>query len=175
MIDLADFCAGPHDHRVAMRQPYRDGDHIVATDGHIMIVLDVVQREGIDYPDCAQLGLPSFHQLDRFGPGLQFWYDIADIELPPAVTCGACLGSGTVQDENDEDAECLDCHGSGELLAWVFVGGVALNTRYLRLIADLPDCEIAPASRHTPALFRFNGGHGWIMPVNVDPPAEAAA
>ena len=177
MIDLNAYCASRFDSRAAMRSPYRDGDHIVATDGRIMIALDVVERPGItdQYPTVAQTGLPSFHQLDRFEPG-PHWHRLADIELPAAVTCGLCLGTGVDLDmEHEGDYACLECYGVGELLAWLFIGGVALNTRYLRMIAGLPGCEIAPANRYAPAPFRFNGGHGWIMPVNVVQTDETAA
>ena len=104
MIDLNAYCASRFDSRAAMRSPYRDGDHIVATDRRIMIVIDTRDWTGIAdaYQHVTQAGLPSFHQLDRYAPG-PVWHRLADIELPSAVTCGLCSGSGIIELGNDEE------------------------------------------------------------------------
>jgi len=54
----------------------------------------------------------------------------------------------------------------------VELGGIPFGYRPLRLLHTLPGCEIGPISDATPALIRFDGGDGLLMPRRRQPNHE---
>ena len=122
------------------------------------------------------------------------WYDIPAVPPAPgpcpkchgvpAVKCEACDGDGAVEWEFEYDGrtydmeaacpvcegegteECSRCDGSGVLPEPpVDVGPALIMPCYLRLMARLPGCQIAPVDGWSPVLFRFIGGSGSVMPM----------
>lgn len=122
------------------------------------------------------------------------WYDVPDIPPGPetcpkchgarAVKCEACDGDGSVEWEfchggrtydmvadcpvcgGDGVEKCRRCNGSGVLPEpGVAVGPALIDPRYLRLMALLPGCRLAPVDGWSPVVFEFDGGGGAVMPV----------
>lgn len=103
----------------------------------------------------------------------------------PRDVCDACDGEGEVEWEFDHNCkthygtfecpickgdgppECKTCYGHGTILdsTPVKIGGVDFNSRYIKRMATLPNCEISPTNGSTPARIRFDGGDGLIMPM----------
>lgn len=88
-----------------------------------------------------------------------------------SYTCKECDGTGHQPGTPDTKLPCTGCHTTGRYLQTPIPVGLGhFQHRYLRLIATLPDCELAthrtnPA--HSPAIFRFTGGFGALMPTRV--------
>ncbi|NLF19190.1 MAG: hypothetical protein GX595_18325 [Lentisphaerae bacterium] len=72
--------------------------------------------------------------------------------------CPVCDGAGTV--------ECTECGGTGKGDdPAVEVGPALIRAEYLRLLARLPGCRLAPVDGRSVIVFRFAGGAGAVMPV----------
>ena len=128
------------------------------------------------------------------GPTGPTWYDVPEIPPGPApcpkchgvpaVKCEACDGDGIVEWEfehngrtYDMDAdcpvcggegaeECRRCNGYGVLPEpGVDVGPALIDPRYLRLMARLPGCRLAPVDGWSAVVFTFKGGIGAVMPI----------
>lgn len=103
----------------------------------------------------------------------------------PEVKCEACDGDGEVEWEFEYDGrtydsvedcpvcdgagtiECTECGGTGKGdEPAVEVGPALIHPRYLRLMARLPGCRLAPVDDWGPVVFEFDGGgRGAVMPV----------
>lgn len=80
--------------------------------------------------------------------------------------CEECGGDGLVYEQNGSiDLDCPICDGRKYKYTAHIIGGTLLQVRYLRMIAGLPDCELAVNDDpRLAAMFRFSGGRGWLMP-----------
>lgn len=107
MIDLQKFCATDTDPSPHMRKPSRCADGIVATNGRILICVPDDGRQA----EAAKESLAK--SFANFKAGLtdpsRFWVDATTIQLPPAVKCGHCHGTG-----HSYQVKCEDCDGEGE-------------------------------------------------------------
>ena len=128
------------------------------------------------------------------GPTGPTWHDIPAPPPAPGtcpkchgvsrVKCEACDGCGRVEWEfsyggraYDMDADCPVCEGEGSEECprcggqavlpepGIEVGRVLINPAYLRIMATLPGCQIAPVDGWNAAVFRFTGGSGAVMPI----------
>lgn len=96
--------------------------------------------------------------------------------LPSPPACPTCHGTG----ENEESGYrgvCCPCDGSGELPDLPFTytkagPGAYIANRYLRLIASLPNPQIA-TDWLSVCYFTFDGGDGVVMPMRVTENDEA--
>lgn len=104
-MDITRFCATSEDPRHYLATPFRDGDEVVATNGHIMVVIPGMPG---DYPAAPNnmIGMPA-----RFNAGTRsgFVTPISSVTLPERVVCPACDGKGHRFQER-----CSDCAGEGE-------------------------------------------------------------
>lgn len=86
--------------------------------------------------------------------------------------CAECNGKGSLGSETIKTV-CLFCDGFGEDGSWrgeeFVIGEAGFQARYMRLIALLPNVEIAPADRLAGSHFRFTGGRGMVMPMRAKP------
>ena len=109
-------------------------------------------------PRCH--GVPSVKCEACDGDGQVEWefshrgrsYDLVD-------DCPVCDGAGTV--------ECKHCGGMGKGdEPAVEVGPALIRACYLRLLASLPGCRLAPIDGWAPVVFEFDGGgRGAVMPM----------
>lgn len=166
----------------------RKHGHLWASNGHILACLpdDQTITAHEDCPVDFQGFLDGHAAATGYRP-------IASIHIPEPDPCFACAGhcwghecdtcpNKTASCDDgcdgfssaaDGPVHCHVCDGTGEdpYQAQEIGGGVYLAVRYLRLIATLPDAEIAEFQigadpKNTPVYFRFDGGWGAVMPIN---------
>ena len=105
MIDITQFCSGK-DPRDFMMKPWRSGNWIVASNGHVIVL---VPDEGGEYaaePEVMEGKIAKF-EAEYLG-GIE-WLDVSSITLPDPVKCTDCSGSGYLY-----VMDCLECDGEGE-------------------------------------------------------------
>jgi hypothetical protein len=82
--------------------------------------------------------------------------------------CQECKGEGRIKTSEKsvgaKKESCWRCDGTGRGFASASVEGVLLQTKYLELIKALPGCVISTSGFSAPAVFRFEGGFGLLMP-----------
>jgi len=120
-------------------------------------------------PDAARL-------FPKIAPELR---PIPRIALPAPIEpkpCSECDGRGYRHDCPDCTCACEDCWGTGkdEVIQPVPVLGASFARRYVALIYALPGnlfgaLGVTPKS---PMFFRFDGGEGMLMPLNITPQVE---
>lgn len=98
-------------------------------------------------PACHDTGEVSF----------EFWHGAtrytADVTCPVChgeVRCGRC--DGTLIERRDEEPP-------------VELGPALFAPKYIRLLAALPHCEMAPSNASDVCRVRFDGGDGLVMPM----------
>lgn len=125
----------------------------------------------------SAVDLPARHQCAPcFGTGVYHYVNCTTCSgegsLPDGAICSACNGDGILATTPDssmpgvERMTCVDCQGSGKAFQKVAIGQGAYSADYLAILAQLPDCEISPHETEG-APFRFDGGHGWLMPLRA--------
>lgn len=171
MIDLQPFC-GTEDARWYLMKPFSMGEFSYATNGHIL----VRQPRRADVPDI-DVKAPKF-KPDNALVGLDAAkFYVPTLQLPTAPAAGPCPACDCRKFEHDcPDCECTceTCNGSGEgnpeRNISTAIGGSFFALNYVRLMAALPDLEIANTAEAIavgakPLLFRFEGGVGALMPM----------
>ena len=80
--------------------------------------------------------------------------------------CETCGGTGKLAGDQET---CGKCIGTGKIAKREFtiVGGQKYDNKYLSMIKELPDCEIAETGGLKAAHFKFTGGDGLLMPVEI--------
>lgn len=104
-MDLNRFCANSIDPRAYLSTPFRDGDNVIATNGHIMVVVPGMAG---DFPVAASnmAGMPArFNAATRSG----VLTPLSSITLPDRVPCPVCGGKG-----HGHEVRCDECDGEGE-------------------------------------------------------------
>ena len=91
-------------------------------------------------------------------------------------TCDTCDGLGQLSKDhwlrlmpkgsNPVGVDCYSCDGTGKKHdeKEVRIGDVLFTDTLLVKISALPNCEIGVIDKNSPAIFRFNGGDGLLMP-----------
>lgn len=180
-MNIQDFCA-KDDSRKYLKNPFIVDGKTVATNGHIMLILDELLECGNEEAtNEVGNGVRSFmsHEFDEF-------YTLpSDIDFK-AMMCPQCDGSG-VSDycpEREGDGVvylgndyCGACCGAGAK----FTTGIVLlrdgmrrafNPAYLRLISELEGVKVSPSLAHKEMMFVFNGGFGYVMPYRDEKRCE---
>lgn len=117
-----------------------------------------------DFPTTGFMPLPPMHPSHK---------------ISDRHDCEVCFGAGWLGDEDDYDPApvaddtCDECGGVGHFgkSHYAKLLGHPFDTKYLALLAGLPECEVAigatPREDLAPMLaFRFaGGGQGLLMPV----------
>ena len=194
---LQRFCGHPaNEIRVWITAPWREGGHIYATNGHMLVRIpddgrDVAER-GQNHPHVQRL-FDGVAGVDGFAP--------IPSDLPQQSQCEACDGNGWHDgyrcgdcdghgqfDHGNHNYDCKNCNASGQIEAENIcsacggfgsygsvgdtgartpVGDTGYQTRYLRFLATFPGMVLAPNGGHG-APFKFDGGEGIIMPMRGD-------
>jgi hypothetical protein len=160
MIDLQPFCS-TNPTRRNLGRPWSLGVHTYASNGAIMV--RVPRRHDIppnaEAPDPVKLfdkaGAPTIRPL----PKLQ-------LPQPDQEECEACKGRGYEHDCPDCQCECAECKGTGIVTEEISVnlGGAIFDTKYIKMLQDLPNCRIAiDFSPDWGMFFTFDGGDGLLM------------
>jgi hypothetical protein len=165
------FCALSHDPRPTMWAPFTIDGRVWATNGHIIVTMDSVDGEFVELPVCTSPSRKSIAKIMESAVGE--YVPVSSIDLPAEEPCRACNGDGLDHDDGT-DRGCWYCNGYGvKEYVEAYVGGICFDARYLRLIGSLPGAEIAVGPDYgTPALFRFDGGKGALMPMRPQEPQQ---
>lgn len=191
MIELAVMTDNVREHYLT---PWSRGEYSYATDGRMMMR---AQRLNEFQDRATNDGASTTADSLAMAPTGPTWYDVpADLPPAPGpcprchgagdVKCEACRGDGEVDWEFRHDgrvydmkASCPICDGDGRVECnpcagrgradepGIEVGPALINPRYLRLLAGLPGCRLAPVDGWAPVAFEFDGGRGRgaVMPV----------
>lgn len=188
MIALAAMSDEGREH---FRTPWSAGVWSYATDGRMALRAFRMTEFG-ERPENDE-NAAAFDAL-MTAPTGPTWHDIPALPAAPGpcpkchgarrVKCEACDGDGHVEWEfyhggrtYDMEADCPVCggettEGCSRCAGYgvmpespVEIGTAIFNPAYLRIMATLPGCQIAPVDRWTVAVFRFTGGSGAIMPM----------
>jgi len=119
--------------------------------------------QGIEYracPKCKGIAL-NFECYECHGHGHVTLEN--EFTRYSGIECGSCEGEGKVP-------ICIPCGGTGiDNSEEVFIGGVMFLANALHTLKDLPNLEISPTGKQTPAHLRFDGGGvGFLMPGKED-------
>jgi hypothetical protein len=161
---LKRFCADADDVRYSLQEPWKDANGtVMASNGHVAIILD----PGTDVPEVAFVDTPRSAKLIGWASEIpSAGFLPARWDFAPDPECDQCDRKSSEPDEDGFVDSCYWCDGTGfnkkEAIA---VGDAHFAKHYLRLIASLPDCQIATAGSGGRAFFRFNGGIGFLLPV----------
>lgn len=108
MIDLKRFCLhSSAGFREYLLEPWRCKQGIVASNGHIMIV---VPDQGGDYADEVEHMRGVVERFEHKWIGGGTWIQISSIALPGAEACIECGGTGRVF-----AVKCDKCRGDGDI------------------------------------------------------------
>lgn len=162
-IDLKPFC---HKDRPGITLPFHEDEWTYACDGAVLIRIskrdDIAEISGKP-PIIKQTGLPFDHDK------VTDWQQLPT-EIPPVEKekCDECY-DGHVHECQNCRCECDDCYGEGyiEKPKSVRVGKWLLNSKYLLLIAKLPDPLVSPnyfspTDHGLYCRFKFTGGVGLL-------------
>lgn len=124
-IDIAPFCdrAGT---RSDLQKPMRHGAHVVATDRHILVMIEAPDG---DYPRVSDSIAEAIARMEE-EPYAGLRIAMMDLALPDPIHCRFCDGNGhafrIICDECDGDGEfvhgshwyeCKACDGNGYVIA----------------------------------------------------------
>lgn len=176
------------------KTPWSEGVWSYATDNRAVIRAERLE-EFADRPDNAGMGAnidtlvnfpagPTWYDIPALPPA----------PVPETCPrcggqkrreCDACESTGTATFElwhkairytaddtcpvcNGEAGDCRKCESKGTITpkeSPIEIGPAIFNPAYLRILATLPGCQIAPVDGFCPAVFRFDGGSGAVMPI----------
>lgn len=193
---LQHFCAQADDEREYLRKPFKRGEFVYATNGHIGVR---VPADGLTADELPADKLPQLEALlSRPAPG-----PLKSLAVPIAAKCLACKGRRTVElgfckdcagqggfdhcglmydckncdgqgwtdnysdDDRVEDRPCEACLGLGRQRDRDVVDGVGFQRVYLNWIMRLPGALFAVGGPEDTAAFTFDGGNGVLMPMRA--------
>lgn len=104
-MDITRFCATGEDPRAYLATPFRDGDDVIATNGHIMVVVPGMPGEFPTVQGNMVGGAARFNVATRSG----VLTPLSNIALPEPVPCPNCAGKG-----HGYEVRCDECDGGGE-------------------------------------------------------------
>jgi hypothetical protein len=166
MIDLDKFCE-KDGVRYYLEKPFRLGGYIYATNGHLAVRIPDDGREAAEaYKSVSGIGKIFADAIARDGE--QFTVpNIALPDGPDEEKCPACNGLGEPECDMEHMHDCPECDGTGmvETCIRVSVGVAEFQRKYLRLLAELPNCKIFVQRPDRSAYFTFDGGEGCLMPL----------
>ena len=179
-------------------QPWTDGEWSNATTGRILVRCPKLPglRTAEEYVADAyalhtNLATKARALFDAFAPGSE-WISCPLLpQQPPCSACGGtgqcmtCAGDGGVEwtflalatgYRHHMIGDCPVCEGSGrcpecmdDLELAVTVGCASIATWALRLIATLPEAELAPRNGQSVVRFRAAGGvEGLVMAMQAE-------
>ncbi|MFA5348374.1 MAG: hypothetical protein WC294_09570 [Methanoregula sp.] len=157
MIDLKPFYQNPINE--VLSKPWSRGGYTFATDGRIAIRVPEIES----VPDN-----PNAPDVMKIWPKEPGEYIALPENIPPVTVdpCPWCC-------DYEKDAVCEECNGTGfiEKAEFVRVGPTLYSNIYLNMIKDLPSLKFGSRvvkkgdRRPTPAIFKFDGGEGLLMPI----------
>ena len=138
-MDISRY-SSPDGEKYALHKPWRDGEKIVATDGHILIVAgaalfpDADCSGGLKYPDYKSV--MKFRDFRPF-PADEMSSLLKSAE-PREDECAECNGTGWHWCSCGNKHDCGGCHGAGKIprTTSVQIPPAWFDYKYLSLIHD---------------------------------------
>lgn len=163
-IDLQKFCS-EDETRVPLMKPWREGEFTYASDGRVVL------RVPAELKDAVNTAAPTAAQLDKYfgifgnGAGGLLWRKLPTLPEVKFGECETCHGDKSHACDCGHQHECPNCEGTGQIPddGHLDIGPARFSCYYLRLIADLPNLEIAIRGELDPMMLRFDGGVGVLM------------
>lgn len=190
--DLQKYCADDTS-RTEITKPFTRGEYTYATNGHILIRVprlpEVTNTSSVDigrlsfngevyfpipdvdppkYIPCKECGgsgvIKTCPECDGEG---EVVFDNCYNEY--SCECKTCDGTGKLPSDNKNNEKCNRCSGTGKVIERenVIVAGRKYDKEYIAMLRDLPNCVLAHANGLTPGHFKFDGGDGLLMPLNL--------
>lgn len=182
MIDIKKFVGG-NDAFPAIQTPWSDGEKIIATNGHMIIIADrdAVDLKGVGH-DGSRAGLNRLTELKDFDRAMN-WASVEKYDYVCSCggfdgnghyeICNECKGEGCAFNDYDElmESECEEgkiwfaCNACCDASENKWHGRV-ITKRYQKIISELPNVRIATLSDddEKPVLFRCDGAYGLVSP-----------
>lgn len=187
---LQQFVARKSEVREWMQSPFKTGEWVYATNGHIAVrvpaggqelrndaqpTIDMGKLFRAVVDRVTKIDLPALPEAEPCwlccGSGVAYrCADCGGEGVSEFTDCETCGGNGQLS-RHDADAtsrqECFECDGSGnDRTQEVVVTDRLYARRYLAKIAALPGLAFHQTpDRSEPAFFTFSGGEGLLMPL----------
>jgi hypothetical protein len=192
-FDISSFCSTDKMHPYICK-PFNHGEFSIATNGHILVRVPVQEAyAGNDGPQNIGDAIRGMDDPLVFIPLPPLNFETETCKACGGqrytVECSTCNGEGEQECCTCGHAEeCDDCHGKGHYAcaegtepceACKSKGVLPLERYalldptscydiiYLQMIQALPGIMIAPCGDTVPMVFKFDGGMGLLMPVNL--------
>jgi len=154
-IDLQPFCS-TWQSRPQIKRPFSRDGYTYATDGRVIVRVARRKRykENPDAPDVSVCGTFAYRGITKKLP--------RPIPKTQKAICDSCGNDRRYR------VSCDNCNGTGRVHKYVYVrvGSRFIDAKYLHLLAKLPNIRIQQAGHtNSPAYFSFDGGCGYIMPL----------
>jgi hypothetical protein len=154
--DLKRFCLTWEFSMYDLGEPFDRGDFSYGTNGHVAVRVPKINGQS----PLADVGkkTPEIEKIFADALEPQEYIPVPDPGTINVVVCEECW----------EGPDC-DCEETGfrEVFSWRKVGEQYFQNKYLRLIRTLPGAEIGTTKGMKAARFRFDGGDGLVMPVDI--------
>lgn len=138
-MDLSRFLATEYDPRTYLQEPMRWKDGLVASNGHILIVLP--NHKGAEHatrmPEKVANGIADFSAIERTTAPVP----LSSLDLGEAVPCPSCRGAGSTYrrgcptclgdgciERDTQLIACPDCGGEGDQTCSKYAEGANLWT-----------------------------------------------
>lgn len=163
-VDLKPFCGDRFEIREALRAPFRIGQWVYATNGHLAVRVPFdTQPDVTEHPrapnNISALFARAFEREGEF---------LVIPPLPPTEPCATCNGKGFQSGGGwYPDEECPHCLGRKTEFKFQRLGDSGYSLHYLHLLAALPQVRIRTdgIGAKNPAALIFDGGEAILMPM----------
>lgn len=160
MIDLQSFCANQWEVRSYLQRPWRDGEWVYATNGHMIVRVPAEAAPDAEARTASQPKNPP----DMFRVALdQEGEFLLMPPLPADIVCSFCNGGGA----DDDGDECPECFGTKHAFTFFALGDAGYSLHYLHRLAVLPQARIRTHGTKAPAAVIFDGGQALVMPMRA--------
>jgi hypothetical protein len=195
-FDITAFCSTEKT-RSYICKPFNSGEFTAATNGHILVRVPLQEvYAGNEGPPSVEITMKAIDEPNEFAPLPPLIFELGKCSVcggrRHTVECGECSGEGEIECCTCGHAsECDECRGKGYFACTDDVAGATpcefcmgkgavpveryalinptscYDIRYLLMLQALPGILVAPRGENDPMIFKFDGGMGMLMPVNL--------
>ncbi len=145
MIDLQQFCGNPIS-TPGFDVPFSDADYTYASERCIIVRVAFRKDIPLGAVNTVISAQKLFSTLNHGEPRA-----LPEIPSIPVVKCSC--------------PHCQGCIPMDDPCRTITIGTAHYQSKYLRLIATLPNPQFAESGENDAAWFKFDGGDGLLMPI----------